>query len=81
MTDAQNKDELIKSTYWEACRITGMICLNLADRGQQTDREHLIRELATLAQACVEKGQDCNPSLMFAIEQLRGFPDEAGADS
>ena len=26
-------EELMTSTYWEACRITGMICLSLAESG------------------------------------------------
>ena len=70
MKDSEN--ELTESTYWEACRITGMICLNL-----QTDRERLIQELVTLVKACIKENQVCNPSLIFAIEQLRGDdPDE-----
>jgi len=72
-----SEDELTKSLYWEACRITGMICLNLADRGQQTDRNRLIRELVTLVKASEKENEVCNPSLIFAIEQLRGDdPDE-----
>ena len=67
-----SEEELTESTYWEACRITGMICLNLADRGQQTDRERLIQELVTLVKACIKENEFCNPSLIFAIEQLRG---------
>lgn len=80
MTGADDK-ELMTSTYWEACRITGMICLSLADRGKETHREQLIQELVTLAEACIDKNADCNPSLIFAIEQLRGYPDESGPDS
>ncbi|MGF6477640.1 hypothetical protein ABIE06_004497 [Pantoea dispersa] len=75
MTGAED-DELINSTYWEACRITGMICLSLADRGQETHREKLIWELVTLAEACIGKNEDCNPSLIFAIEQLRTQSDD-----
>lgn len=74
MTDAQNEDELIKSTYWEACRLTGMVCLSKAGNGEEISREEIKRDLLLLLREQVNKTEEAEPALIFAIEQLMEPP-------
>lgn len=72
-TDDYETDEEI---YHDACFAAGMCCLKLASEGGEINRERLAIELMRLLGAVIEKREECPSSLLFAIEQLRGEPDE-----
>lgn len=72
-TDEYETDEDI---YHDACFAAGMCCLKLASEGGKINRERLAIELMRLLGAVIEKREECPSSLLFAIEQLRGEPDE-----
>ena len=72
-----NEDETDEEIYHDACFAAGMCCLKLASGDREITRERLAVELMRLLGACIEKKEECPLSLLFAIEQLRGEPDEA----
>ncbi|WGK60044.1 hypothetical protein [Pantoea sp. SS70] len=72
-TDDYETDEEI---YHDACFAAGMCRLKLASEGGEINRERLAIELMRLLGAVIEKREECPSSLLFAIEQLRGEPDE-----
>ncbi len=72
-TDEYETDEDI---YHDACFVAGMCCLKLASDGGEINRERLTIELMRLLGAVIEKREEYPSSLLFAIEQLRGEPDE-----
>jgi hypothetical protein len=41
-------DDEIRSTYWEACRLAGMVCLRKASDGDVISREEIKRDSAIL---------------------------------
>jgi len=67
-------DDEIRSTYWEACRLTGMVCLRKAGDGDVISREEIKRDLILLLRARLEGSDKVEPALMFAIEQLMDPP-------
>lgn len=71
-----DEDETDEDIYHDACFAAGMCCLKLASEGGEINRERLAIELMRLLGAVIEKREECPPSLLFAIEQLRGEPDE-----
>ena len=71
-----NEDETEEDIYHDACFAAGMCCLKLASEGGVITRELLAIELMRLMGACIKKREECPPALLFAIEQIRGEPDE-----
>lgn len=71
-----DEDETSEDIYHDACFAAGMCCLKLASEGGEINRERLSIELMRLLGALIEKREECPSSLLFAIEQLRGEPDE-----
>ncbi|HBH6890056.1 TPA: hypothetical protein KUM96_004318 [Serratia marcescens] len=71
-----DEDETDEEIYHDACFAAGMCCLKLASEGGEINRERLAIELMRLLGAVIEKREECPSSLLFAIEQLRGEPDE-----
>ena len=68
--------ETNQDIYHDACFVDGMCCMKLASEGVEINRERLAIELMRLLGTLIEKREECPPSLLFAIEQLRGEPDE-----
>ncbi|ORM51527.1 hypothetical protein CBI35_21910 [Pantoea sp. AV62] len=68
------EDEEIESTYWKACRLTGMICLSKAAEGQEISCETIKLELVLLLKEPVNQTEEAEPALIFAIEQLMELP-------
>ncbi|WP_262388542.1 hypothetical protein [Pantoea agglomerans] len=68
------EDDEIESTYWRACRLTGMICLSRAADGLEISREMIKRELVLLLKEQVNRTEEAEPALIFAIEQLMEPP-------
>lgn len=68
MQNAENYE--IDSTYWKACRLTGMICLSRAADGLEISREMIKHELVLLLKEQVNRTEEAEPALIFAIEQL-----------
>ncbi|KGL53796.1 hypothetical protein KR94_14005 [Pantoea ananatis] len=64
----------MQSTYREACRLTGMVCLRKASDGDVISREEIRRALILLLRARMERSDEIEPALMFAIEQLMEPP-------
>lgn len=67
-------DDETRSTYWEACRLAGMVCLRKASEGDVISREEIKRDLILLLRARLERSDKVEPALMFAIEQLMDPP-------
>lgn len=67
-------DDENRSTYWEACRLAGMVCLRKASEGDVISREEIKRDLILLLRARMELSDEVEPALMFAIEQLMEPP-------
>lgn len=67
-------DDEVQSTYREACRLTGMVCLRKASEGDVISREEIKRDLILLLRARMERSDKLEPALMFAIEQLMEPP-------
>ena len=67
-------DDEVQSTYREACRLTGMVCLRKAGDGDVISREEIKRDLILLLKARLERSEEVEPALMFAIEQLMEPP-------
>lgn len=76
-----SEDETDEEIYHDACFATGMCCLKLAGEGGEITRARLAIELMRLLGACIEKREQCPSSLLFAIEQLRGEPDQEAEDN
>ncbi|KGT88787.1 hypothetical protein [Enterobacter cancerogenus] len=71
-----SEDETDQDIYHDACFAAGMCCLKLASEGGEINRERLAIELMRLLGGLIEQREECPSSLIFAIEQLRGEPDE-----
>ncbi|ASN18165.1 hypothetical protein B7764_24365 (plasmid) [Pantoea ananatis] len=67
-------DDEIRSTYWEACRLAGMICLRKASDGDVISREEIKRDLMLLLRTRLERDAEVEPALIFAIEQMMDPP-------
>ncbi|REE67455.1 hypothetical protein [Pantoea ananatis] len=67
-------DDEIRSTYREACRLAGMVCLRKASDGDVISREEIKHDLILLLRARLERSDKVEPALMFAIEQLMEPP-------
>ncbi|MCI1029637.1 DUF2767 domain-containing protein [Pantoea dispersa] len=76
-----SEDETDKEIYHNACFAAGMCCMQLASENGEITRERLATELVRLLGACIEKKELCPSSLIFAIEQLRGEPDEEAEEA
>ena len=63
-------DDEIRSTYWEACRLAGMVCLRKASDGDLISREEIKNSLMLLLRAKLERNAEIEPTLIFALEQL-----------
>ena len=48
-------DDEVQSTYREACRLTGMVCLRKASDGDVISREEIKRDLMLLLSAHLER--------------------------
>jgi len=68
------EDDEIESTYWKACRLTGMICLSRAADGKEISREMIKHELVLLLKQQIYRTGEAEPALIFAIEQLMEPP-------
>lgn len=68
------EDDGIESTYWKACRLTGMICLSRAAEGKEINREMIKHDLLLLLKEQVNRTEEAEPALIFAIEQLMEPP-------
>ncbi|WRH15747.1 hypothetical protein GC087_24425 (plasmid) [Pantoea sp. JZ2] len=57
-------DDEVQSTYREACRLTGMVCLRKAGDGDVISREEIKRDLILLLRARLERSDKVEPTLM-----------------
>ncbi|MBK5017283.1 hypothetical protein [Pantoea sp. S62] len=67
-------DDEVQSTYREACRLTGMVCLRKASDGDVISREEIKRDLMLLLRTRLERDAEVEPALIFAIEQMMDPP-------
>jgi len=67
-------DDEIRSTYREACRLAGMVCLRKASEGDVISREEIKGALMLLLGTKLERNADIEPALIVAIEQLMEPP-------